>query len=179
MGLPASISDDDNKFNRLANERRDIIGYDFTSQSIYPTSLLRLSQNAARLKSLGTTNGTKETNILHTILEKIYASETTAGSRKEETTEWHQEMKRRVAKLLMSSSDDEFVKNRQEFQKYLNDTYSGINGWNIFHIDGWRKEFNSADAQTEDMLREVRDLLADKTFDFKMASDIKKTPASP
>jgi hypothetical protein len=71
----------------------------------------------------------------------------------------------------MSSSDDEFVKNRQEFQKYLNDTYSGINGWNIFHIDGWRKEFNSADAQTEDMLREVRDLLAN--------AHGSKAPASP
>ncbi len=181
LGLPASISDDDNKFNLLANERRDIIGYDLTSQSIYPTSLLRLSQNAGRLKTLGITEGSNEINTLHTILEKIYASEKTAldTKTKEETNKWHQEMKRRVAKLLMSSSDNEFVKNREEFQKYLNDTYSGINGWNIFHIDGWRKEFNSADAQTEDMLREVRDLLADKTFDFKIASDIKKTPASP
>ena len=81
-------------------------------------------------------------------------------------------MKRRVAKLLMSSSDDEFVKNREEFQKYLNDTYSGINGWNIFHIDGWRKEFNSADAQTETMLREVQQLLA-------KSHDTKVKPATP
>jgi hypothetical protein len=69
----------------------------------------------------------------------------------------------------MSSSDAEFVKNREEFQKYLNDTYSGINGW----IDGWRKEFNSADAQTETMFREVQQLLA-------TSHDSKKTkPASP
>ena len=159
LGLPAEITNR-NQFLWLANEHRDIIGYDFTSQSIYPTSLLRLSQNAGRLKTPGVTGGSNQINTLHTILKKIYASEEKALGTKEETTKWHQEMKRRVTKLLMSSSDDEFVKNRQEFQKYLNDTYSGINGWNIFHIYGWRKEFNSADAQTEDMLREVRDLLA-------------------
>ena len=110
--------------------------------------------------------------VIHTILEKIYASEEKALGTKEETTKWHQEMKRRVAKLLMSSSDDEFVKNRQEFQKYLNDTYSGINGWNIFHIDGWRKEFNSADAQTETMLIEVQKLLAE-------SDDSKIKPTTP
>ncbi|MBU6196857.1 MAG: hypothetical protein KGO93_04740 [Cyanobacteria bacterium REEB446] len=167
LGLPASISDDDNKFNLLANERRNIIGYDLASQSIYPTSLLRLSQNAGRLKTPGVTDGSNQINTLHTILEKIYASEEKSLGTQEETTKWHQEMKRRVAKLLMSSSDDEFVKNRQEFQKYLNDTYSGIDGWNIFHIDGWRKEFNSADAQTETMLREVQKLLA-KSDDSKI-----------
>jgi hypothetical protein len=172
LGLPAEIDRNQYQFFWLANERRDIIGYDITSQSIYSTSLLRLSQNAGRLKTLGVADGSNQTNTLHTILEKIYASEEKASKNKEETTKWHQEMKRRVAKLLMSSSDDEFVKNRQEFQKYLNDTYSGINGWDIFHIDGWRKEFNSADAQTEGMLKEVRDLLAN-------ARDSKKTPASP
>jgi hypothetical protein len=169
LGLPAAINR--NQFLWLANEHRDIIGYDLASRSIYPTSLLRLSQNAGRLKTPGVTDGSNQINTLHTILEKIYASEDKALETKEETTKWHQEMKRRVAKLLMSSSDDEFVKNRQEFQKYLNDTYSGINGWNIFHIDGWRKEFNSADAQTEDMLREVRDLLAN--------AHGSKAPASP
>jgi hypothetical protein len=170
LGLPAEITDR-NQFLWLANERRDIIGYDTASESIYSTSLLRLSQNAGRLKTPGVTDGSNQINTLHTILEKIYASEEKALGTKEETTKWHQEMKRRVAKLLMSSSDDEFVKNRQEFQKYLNDTYSGIDGWNIFHIDGWRKEFNHADGQTEDMLGEVRDLLAN-------AHD-SKAPASP
>lgn len=165
LGLPAEITNR-NQFLWLANERRNIIGYDLASQSIYPTSLLRLSQNAGRLKTPGVTDGSNQTNTLHTILEKIYASEAKALDTKEETTKWHQEMKRRVAKLLMSSSDDEFVKNREEFQKYLNDTYSGINGWNIFHIDGWRKEFNSADAQTETMFREVQQLLA-KSHDSK------------
>jgi hypothetical protein len=150
LGLPNALDDGDNQFIKLAKEKWGIND---------PNSILRLSQNAGRLKTPGVTDGSNQTNTLHTILEKIYASEKEALKTKEETTKWHQEMKRRVAKLLMSSSDDEFVKNRQEFQKYLNDTYSGINGWNIFHIDGWRKEFNSADAQTEGMLKEVRDLL--------------------
>jgi hypothetical protein len=168
LGLPAEITGR-NQFLWLANEYRDIIGYDTASKSIYSTSLLRLSRNAGRLKTPGVTDGSNQTNTLHTILEKIYASEEKALKTKEETTKWHQEMKRRVAKLLMSSSDDEFVKNREEFQKYLNDTYSGINGW----IDGWRKEFNSADAQTETMFREVQQLLA-------TSHDSKKTkPASP
>jgi methionine-rich copper-binding protein CopC len=155
LGLPDELKNEDNQFIKLAKENWGI-NYDTPNRTYDTNSLLRLSQNAARLKSPGTTNGTKETNTLHTILEKIYASEEKALKTKEETTEWHEEMKRRVAKLLMSSSDDEFVKNREEFQKYLNDTYSGINGW----IDGLRKEFNSADAQTETMLREVQQLLA-------------------
>lgn len=174
LGLPAQILDGaEYKFSWLANEHRDIIGYDTQSQSIHPTSLLRLSENAGRLKTPHVTvDGSNEINTLYTILEKIYASEEEALKTKEETTKWHQEMKRRVAKLLMSSSDDEFVTNRQEFQKYLNDTYSGINGWNIVHIDGLRKAFNSADAQTETMLREVQLLLA-------TSHDTKAKPASP
>ena len=159
LGLPAEISETDNRFIRLAKENWGI-NYDTAHQTYEASSLLRLSQNAERLKTPGVTDGSNQINTLHTILEKIYASEDKASAAQEETTEWHQEMKRRVAKLLMSSSDDDFVKNRKEFQQYLNDTYSGINGWNIIHIDGWRKEFNSADAQTEAMLAEVRDLLA-------------------
>jgi hypothetical protein len=167
LGLPDELENKDNQFIKLAKENWGI-NYDTPNRTYDTNSLLRLSQNAARLKSPGI-NGTKETNTLHTILEKIYASEEKALKTKEETTEWHEEMKRRVAKLLMSSSDAEFVKNREEFQKYLNDTYSGINGW----IDGLRKEFNSADAQTEDMFREVQQLLA-------TSHDSKKTkPASP
>jgi hypothetical protein len=66
LGLPNTLHDGDNQFIKLAKEKWGIND---------PNSLLRLSQNAARLKSPGTTNGTKETNTLHTILEKIYASE--------------------------------------------------------------------------------------------------------
>ena len=154
LGLPEEISNDNNKFIRLATEGWGI-NYNTDKQTYEASSLLRLSQNAGRL----TNRDENLSNTLHTILEKIYASEEKAQGANEETTKWHKEMKRRVAKLLMSSSNQEFIKNREEFQKYLDDTYSGIDGWNIIHIDGWRREFNSADAQTENMLREVRVLL--------------------
>ena len=158
LGLPEEISSDANKFIRLATEAWGI-KYDREKQTYEASSLLRLSQNAGRLTNPGFNINENQSNTLHTILEKIYASEEKARGANEETTKWHKEMKRIVAKLLMSSSNQEFVRNRKEFQKYLDDTYSGIDGWNIIHIDGWRREFNSADAQTEDMLREVRVLL--------------------
>jgi hypothetical protein len=146
LGLMES---DRNYFLNLAAQSD--LGYDDSRDRIYPTSLLRVGENARRIREKGT-----YANVLNNILEKIYTSE---GNAPADQKKWHKQMKQHVARMLLAKDTTEFDKRRVEFQKYLNDTDLGING-GFLHIDAAGRTWNHADGQTEQMLRDVKVLLS-------------------
>jgi hypothetical protein len=160
LGLPENIQSG-NYFLKLAQENKSKpgqaknpfdLGYDTSGYDIYPTSLLRVGENARRIREKGTYG-----NVLNNILEKIYDSESKAPT---DQKQWHKQMKQHVARMLLAKDPAEFDARRAEFQNYLNNTYKGISGgW--FNIDGLRRMSNHADDQTEQMLRDVKELLND------------------
>jgi hypothetical protein len=151
LGLP--MESDRNYFLNLAAQSD--LGYDTSTRGIYPTSLLRVGENARRIRETGT-----YANVLNNILEKIYTSE---GNAPADQKKWHKQMKQHVARMLLAKDPTEFDKRRAEFQNHLNDTYKGISGgW--FNVDGLRRTFNHADGQTEQMLRDVKVLLSEGTL---------------
>jgi hypothetical protein len=148
LGLP--MKSDRNYFLNLAAQSD--LGYDTSTRGIYPTSLLRVGENARRIRETGT-----YANVLNNILEKIYTSE---GNAPADQKKWHKQMKQHVARMLLAKDPTEFDKRRAEFQNHLNDTYKGISGgW--FNVDGLRRMMNRADGQTEQMLRDVKVLLSE------------------
>jgi len=148
LGLP--MESDRNYFLNLAAQSD--LGYDTSTRGIYPTSLLRVGENARRIRETGT-----YANVLNNILEKIYTSE---GNAPADQKKWHKQMKQHVARMLLAKDPTEFDKRRAEFQNHLNDTYKGISGgW--FNVDGLRRMMNRADGQTEQMLRDVKVLLSE------------------
>ncbi|MEB3315831.1 MAG: Ig-like domain-containing protein [Candidatus Melainabacteria bacterium] len=154
LGLPKDLGSNQNYFLKLAQENKGTsldLGFDISSDRIYPTSLLRVGENARRIREKGTYG-----NVLHRILEQIYTSE--AGAPADQKA-WHKQMKQYVARMLLAKDPAEFDSRRAEFQDYLNETDKGISGgW--FNVDGLRRTFNNADGQTEQMLREVKELLS-------------------
>ena len=153
-----------NWFEQLAYENKDTrpgldLGYDPSSSRIYPTSLLRVGENARRLRSQD------DRNTLNDILDVIYNSEDRAVAEAEAKgtlaqTAWHQQMKNHVARMLLAESSEMFDQRTREFQEYLNDKERGIDGGFFNPIDAARRACNRADAQTEEMLRDVQQKLA-------------------
>lgn len=158
LGLPKDLRGGSNIFNLASDNKSQPgqanpldLGYDISSDRIYPTSLLRVGENARRMREKGTYG-----NVLHRILEQIYTSE--AGAPADQKA-WHKQMKQYVARMLLAKDPAEFDSRRAEFQEYLNETDKGISGgW--FNVDGLRRTFNNADGQTEQMLRDVKELLS-------------------
>jgi hypothetical protein len=155
LGLPKDLDSKENYFQRLAEENKGTsldLGYDSRAKGIYPTSLLRVGENARRIREQGSYK-----NVLNNILEKIYTSETSAPA---DQRGWHKQMKQHVARMLLAKDPTEFDQRRLEFQKYLNEADKGISGsgWNI--IDAAERASNHADGQTEQMLRDVKVLLS-------------------
>jgi hypothetical protein len=153
LGLPKHLYSKENYFQRLAKENKSTpldLGYDTSKGAIYPTSLLRVGENARRIREKGTYG-----NVLNNILEKIYDSESKAPT---DQKKWHKQMKDHVAMMLLAPDPAEFDKRRAKFQDFLDDKYKGISGgW--FNVDGLRRQWNNADDQTERMLGEVKELL--------------------
>jgi methionine-rich copper-binding protein CopC len=159
LGLPKDLDSKENYFQRLASDNKSQpgqanpldLGYDISSDRIYPTSLLRVGENARRVREKGSYK-----NVLNNILEKIYTSETSAPA---DQRGWHKQMKQHIARMLLAKDPTEFDQRRVEFQKYLNEADKGISGsgWNI--IDAAERASNHADGQTEQMLRDVKVLL--------------------
>ena len=145
----------ENKHNRPGLD----LGYDPSSSRIYPTSLLRVGENARRLRSQD------DRNTLNDILQVIYDSEERAMAEAEAKgtlaqTAWHQQMKNHVARMLLAENSEMFDQRTREFQEYLNDKERGIDGGFFNPIDAARRACNRADAQTEEMLRDVQQKLA-------------------
>lgn len=68
-------------------------------------------------------------------------------------------MKQYVARMLLAKDPAEFDKRRAKFQDFLDGKYKGISG-GFFNVDGLRRMMNRADGQTEQMLRDVKELLS-------------------
>jgi hypothetical protein len=151
LGLRKELPIEGNYFVKLAMDPNNELGIDVVGERFFSSALLRVGENARRLRETGT-----YANVLNNILEKIYTSEgqASAGER-----QWHKEMKDHVAKMLLAKDPDEFDNRRADFQKYLNDKDKEING-GFFSIDTVTKSWNGADAQTEQMFREVKDILS-------------------